>query len=161
MTLQLADITPVALEGEPGSDKAFEVDGEGTVYRVRLKLAEQIAPAFSATGGVAPIIEGFDLTLTRLVDGEVMRDAFGRVVFVAHTRLTVDEALKASEGFSYATEFDRMIRRLIWEAERRREADETGSAYLLGEWGVEPPAPVVVDRPHPPSIQADLDALEA
>lgn len=160
-TLPLATVVEVPLSGEPTSDKAYQVDGSGIVYRVRLRLAEEIAPAFNPSGGAAPITQAFDVTVVRLDDdGEVIRDVHERVIIAAHTRWTVDEETRVrlvEEERTIADDLMMVIRHLIHKAELHRISNAAVSEYLSIEWGVEPLAPTA--PPATPPVPPLIDPL--
>lgn len=149
--LPTAPLVQVELEGEPSTDKAFEHDG--VTYRVRLIKVNQASLAIlTSKAAVAPFVEAFDVTVTRLgADGAPVKLNDGRVVIVAQTRLTFD-ADSAKGGLNPKDQLDMIIGNLI------HQASQVGIAQLEIEelsqdWGGAVSSPSAEALPYaPPSL---------
>ena len=158
-SLPTVALVQVSLEGEPATDKAFEHDG--VTYRVRLiRVGEATLGLPNAKGPVAPFLQAFDLTITRLGDdGLPLKLDDGTVVILAQTRLTFDSQ-SAQGGLSVNDQVDLIIGNLIHQACQVGLAQIEIEA-LSQDWGGAVSAVATTVLPYqPPSLPTPIEAYQ-
>jgi len=137
------DLTPLALAGEPATDKGF-VTANGTRVRARVvKIAEQATRApINGDERLAPSGLTLSLSLAALdAEGAVERDANGALLIMDRHEIAIsDEAMK-NPAFDPQEAVESALRQQAYQLEQRLAQRARTAAYLTEAWGGAVPEP--------------------